>query len=770
MAVQSDTSRISYAGNNSTTTSYAVPFVFQENSHLKAIARTAAGVESAVTLTNHTGAGDPNGGTVRTSVAVPATSTLTIFRDVPITQTTIYQEGGDFPAASHERALDKLTQIAQQTQRQLGSAIRLSEATQLNPLVPPASATPHVLTTVNGNAPTWETAQTVSLDIPALTDATTVGPSDELIVQQSGFPKRATANELLNGTATVTATGSTAGRTLQDRFADVVNVKDFGAVGDGIADDTAAINAAIAALPFFGGTVYFPRGRYRTTATITVTQRDLALVGAGSGGIIASLNTWTQNNVPTGAQRGATILVADFIGGPVIRVKERGFSCKDMTVDATSDAGIGGFAPVSLGAGGRKGLGSSSVDHGIYIEADDTAGAVTNKFYIHKVAITNQPADGILVVNGSVSSRIDLTTVQHCGRHAISLQSGDYTNRANQVRLGQIQLNNVSVSRNGGHGLNAGETNSIPYRIELINYECFWNLITPAHAVDQTFKANIYFRVENSVVMESAVDGATYFSNVNNAAYIPLFVAGRNNEFINLRCINSNPYAVYVAQHPTATTAGIDFTGFYVATTGSDGVTPLTTSPVPYNPAIFMASGVRGVTATTHLPSSQITTLTNKLANSFYSDSYSGILNTNITHNFAKATVDILKSDTYRSTTDPTEIALADDQACYIQFSAAARGVCIISSNTSTAQSGVIQFRCGDAFTHATNIAKTADLNVATGQLAGTTGTDAKVTFSADSATNRVYLENRIGAIRAFTFTFIGVNDNILITTNAIVP
>jgi hypothetical protein len=128
MAVQSATSRIQYAGNNSTTTSYAVPFVFLENSHLQAIARTSAGVESTVTLTNHTGAGDVNGGTVQTAVAVPATSTLTIYREVPATQTTQYAEGGDFPAASHERALDKLTFIAQQNERIAERAIRVNEA------------------------------------------------------------------------------------------------------------------------------------------------------------------------------------------------------------------------------------------------------------------------------------------------------------------------------------------------------------------------------------------------------------------------------------------------------------------------------------------------------------------------------------------------------------------------------------------------------------------------------------------------------------------
>ena len=43
----------------------------------------------------------------------------------------------------------------------------------------------------------------------------------------------------------VIATGTTESRDIRDRFAEVASVKDFGAVGDGIADDTHAITAAI---------------------------------------------------------------------------------------------------------------------------------------------------------------------------------------------------------------------------------------------------------------------------------------------------------------------------------------------------------------------------------------------------------------------------------------------------------------------------------------------------------------------------------------------
>ena len=43
--------------------------------------------------------------------------------------------------------------------------------------------------------------------------------------------------------------------------ADWVNVRDYGAVGDGVTDDTMAIRRAVRAVGQ-GGTVYFPAGEY----------------------------------------------------------------------------------------------------------------------------------------------------------------------------------------------------------------------------------------------------------------------------------------------------------------------------------------------------------------------------------------------------------------------------------------------------------------------------------------------------------------------------
>jgi hypothetical protein len=63
------------------------------------------------------------------------------------------------------------------------------------------------------------------------------------------------------------------------------NVVDYGAVGDGTADDTAAINAAIAAANAAGGgTVYCPKGRYKITAQLTTLGECVHLLGVSPEG------------------------------------------------------------------------------------------------------------------------------------------------------------------------------------------------------------------------------------------------------------------------------------------------------------------------------------------------------------------------------------------------------------------------------------------------------------------------------------------------------
>lgn len=76
----------------------------------------------------------------------------------------------------------------------------------------------------------------------------------------------------------VLATGSTTSRTLATRFADVANVKDYGAVGDGVTNDTTAIQAAIASVAS-GGRVVFPAGVYLVSPMTIANLSNVTLEG-----------------------------------------------------------------------------------------------------------------------------------------------------------------------------------------------------------------------------------------------------------------------------------------------------------------------------------------------------------------------------------------------------------------------------------------------------------------------------------------------------------
>ena len=93
-----------------------------------------------------------------------------------------------------------------------------------------------------------------------------------------------------NTKVTYTASGTgAAARTVDSKLGDIVSVKDFGAVGDGTTNDTAAINAAIAA----STAIFFPPGTYITTGnhniqgkTLIGFSRDVSIIraaGSNSG-------------------------------------------------------------------------------------------------------------------------------------------------------------------------------------------------------------------------------------------------------------------------------------------------------------------------------------------------------------------------------------------------------------------------------------------------------------------------------------------------------
>jgi len=93
--------------------------------------------------------------------------------------------------------------------------------------------------------------------------------------------------------APTTTTGSTSASGTPAYAQTILNVKQYGAAGNGTTDDTAAIQAAIDAVPASGGTVMFPPGTYIVAPKKTVgivIKSNLRLAGAGATSILKIKN------------------------------------------------------------------------------------------------------------------------------------------------------------------------------------------------------------------------------------------------------------------------------------------------------------------------------------------------------------------------------------------------------------------------------------------------------------------------------------------------
>ena len=130
MTISSEVSRITYAGNGATTV-FAIPFYFLADTDVVILSVTAAGVSTTLVLsTNYTltGAGVLGGGSATLLLAPITGRTIIIYRNVAATQTTDYQPNDPFPAETHERALDKLTMIAQRLKELVTRSLTLSDS------------------------------------------------------------------------------------------------------------------------------------------------------------------------------------------------------------------------------------------------------------------------------------------------------------------------------------------------------------------------------------------------------------------------------------------------------------------------------------------------------------------------------------------------------------------------------------------------------------------------------------------------------------------
>ncbi|MDD4913284.1 MAG: glycosyl hydrolase family 28-related protein [Sideroxydans sp.] len=209
---------------------------------------------------------DSNPGGVVTMLAAPANGfKLTVSSAVPDTQPMVLTNlGGFYPSVLNDMA-DRVTILIQQIKTTLAGALRL-----------PIS-----------------TANDVSTDLPPPSPLTTFGwdtTGKRLVayVLQAGtslIDLASSSGSALMGTIQ-SGTGAVA-RTQASKNSDVVSVKDFGAVGDGVTDDTLAFAAVRSYLSVLGGgTMYVPKGHYIVTSDLVITANNTCILGEGNASLI----------------------------------------------------------------------------------------------------------------------------------------------------------------------------------------------------------------------------------------------------------------------------------------------------------------------------------------------------------------------------------------------------------------------------------------------------------------------------------------------------
>jgi hypothetical protein len=125
-----------------------------------------------------------------------------------------------------------------------------------------------------------------------------------------------------------------AGRTIAARLADTVSVRDFGAVGDGVADDTAAI---VTALGSGARRILLPEGTYRVTAPLAVPPK-VAVLGVGRNATELKLEhdgyglSWSGAEYADGAVESLRITLPPTGTAAAIRCQGNNFRAYDLRI------------------------------------------------------------------------------------------------------------------------------------------------------------------------------------------------------------------------------------------------------------------------------------------------------------------------------------------------------------------------------------------------------------------------------------------------------
>jgi hypothetical protein len=233
---------------NGVTLAYAVPFRFKAPTHIKAQRIAADGtVTELVYGSNYSVVGGETdaGGTLTVTVAGVAGTRLRIRRVTPRAQDMDYTTGDTFPAESHEGAIDRAMLIDQEQDQ------KIDDTATRALLVPDGQAAPAMdldgLT--EGDILQYRGGKLQRLDKSAFAGKFYAGDASGAMTPASGLAGADSALRTDLATvgmplvAYITPLGATL-RTGREKLAERLTPEDRGAVGNGIANDTAAFVAA----------------------------------------------------------------------------------------------------------------------------------------------------------------------------------------------------------------------------------------------------------------------------------------------------------------------------------------------------------------------------------------------------------------------------------------------------------------------------------------------------------------------------------------------
>lgn len=268
MTVSSTTATQTFACDG-VTTAFTCPFRVLSTTEMRVYLVTIATGASAL-LTNGVDYTVSNAGTAANAIVTTATTYSNAYRlkckrRTSRLQETDYRDNDPFPAESHETLADRQIMIAQELDEDLSRAILAPDGETLAPLPP---ATERALKIVG-----FDSAGGLVVVVPSSGSAASLA----LLLAST-----ANASE---GDAMVGVKQPYAGavaRTQHDKNLELVSVKDFGAVGDGVADDLPAMEAARDAAATASKTLYFPDGTYGISDTFYFADGGHAFFAPGA--------------------------------------------------------------------------------------------------------------------------------------------------------------------------------------------------------------------------------------------------------------------------------------------------------------------------------------------------------------------------------------------------------------------------------------------------------------------------------------------------------